>query len=151
MAEIFRLNVALRSGFGNDFPATYCTRTLDVKGDSSLEKLAEGIVDAYGFQMDHAFGFYNNLKDHYESDESYSLFADLEMDDPINGKSVKKTKVEEVFSKDKTMMFLFDYGDDWIFHVRCLSVAPAAKGVKYPCLIESKGKAPEQYPDYEDA
>ncbi|MEK6747135.1 MAG: hypothetical protein AABY33_08925 [Pseudomonadota bacterium] len=150
MVEIFRLKVALRGCMCEDFSANYCTRALDISGNASLEKLAEAILDSYDFAMDHAFGFYNNLNNHYESDEAYSLFADFEMDDPIDSKSVKKTRVSSVFEKDKTMMFLFDYGDDWIFHVRCLSVGSPEKGRKYPVIVESKGKAPEQYPDYEE-
>jgi hypothetical protein len=113
-------------------------------------------VDAYGFMFDHAFGFYNNLEDHDESTEIYTLFADIDKDDPmaneaLDGKSVRQTAVGDVFSKDKEMLFLFDYGDDWFFHIQCLDEdAPREKGKRYPKVIESKGKAPEQYPDYEE-
>ena len=48
------------------------------------------------------------------------------------------------------MLFLFDYGDEWIFHVQCLSVEDSEKGKKYPIVIESHGDAPEQYPDIEE-
>ncbi len=48
------------------------------------------------------------------------------------------------------MLFLFDYGDEWIFHVQCLSVETSEKGKKYPVVIESHADAPEQYPDFEE-
>lgn len=100
--------------------------------------------------------FYNNLEDHYESTEVYTLFADMDKsllfdDEGLEGKSVRQTTVGDVFKKDKEMLFLFDYGDDWFFHIRCLDEdAPREKGKRYPKVIESKGKAPEQYPDYEE-
>ena len=131
-------------------------RTLDIPATASLERLAKAIVDAYGFMFDHAFGFYNNLKDHYESTEFYTLFADMDKsllfgDEGLEGKSVRQTQVGDVFKKDKEMLFLFDYGDDWFFHIQCLDEnAPREKGKRYPKVIELKGKAPEQYPDYDD-
>ncbi len=68
--------------------------------------------------MDHAFGFYDNLKDHHKSKEIYTLFADMDDEpDSFNGKSVQNTKISDVFTVGKKMLFLFDYGDDWIFHV----------------------------------
>lgn len=151
MVDIFRLKISLRSGQGQDFPATYCTRTIDIKGSASLEKLAKTILDAYDFALDHAFGFFDNLDYPYHSNEAYSLFADLDyVDTPEGDKSVKKTKISSAFEQDKTLAFLFDYGDDWIFHVRCTSINKAEADKKYPVVIESKGKAPEQYPEYDE-
>lgn len=114
-------------------------------------KLAEEILHLFDFDMDHAFGFYDNLKNHYKSQEVYTLFADMDDmdDDPFNGKSVK-IKVNKVFEKGKSMLFLFDYGDEWIFHIHCIDIKEAVPNVKYPVLIEAKGIAPAQYPDFED-
>ena len=150
MIKIFRLKTSLRSAMCDEFPENFCTRTIDISGKSSLETLAESIISAYGFDMDHAFGFYNNLSHHYESDEAYSLFADMDLDAPSDGKSVRKNKVSTTFAPEKTMLFLFDYGDEWIFYVECLSVNAAEKGTTYPAIVGSKGEAPEQYPTYDE-
>ena len=152
MVDIYRLKLSILSGQCFDFPATFCTRVIDIKGSTSLYKLAKAILDAYNFDFDHAFGFYDNIKDPYKSNDIYTLFAD--MDDGIpaeeDEKSVKKTKISSVFEKGKKMAFLFDYGDDWIFHVNCTSIGEAENGKKYPLLVESKGEAPEQYPEYDE-
>ena len=146
MVDIFRFKVSLRTG-----QSTFCTRTIDIKGSSSLAKLAEAIIDAYDFDFDHAFGFYDNLNNPYKSNESYTLFADMDDTDPSeDGKSVKKTKLSSAFEAGKTLAFLFDYGDDWLFNVNCSSIGKADPDIKYPLVIASKGKAPEQYPDYDD-
>ena len=151
MVDIYRFKVSLRSGQANSFPANYCTRTIDIKGSSTLAKLAEAIIDAYDFDFDHAFGFFDNLNNPYQSNESYSLFADMDdIDTPKNTKGVRKTKLSSAFEAEKTLAFLFDYGDDWLFHVHCTSIGKADPDIKYPLVINSKGKAPEQYPDYDD-
>lgn len=58
-------------------------RTIAIPPERSLYDLAEAITDAFGFDFDHAFGFYNNLKNPYNSSESYELFADLEDEDEL--------------------------------------------------------------------
>src|SRR6187397_3024020 len=53
-------------------------RDIELPSSGSLEDLAAAIVSAFGFDFDHAFGFYSNLKgDYYRSEERYELFADL--------------------------------------------------------------------------
>ena len=53
-------------------------RDIELPSNKSLEDLAAAIVRAFGFDFDHAFGFYSKLTGHYhDSDERYELFADL--------------------------------------------------------------------------
>ncbi len=53
-------------------------RDIELPSGGSLEDLAAAIVSAFGFDFDHAFGFYSNFKgDYYRSEERYELFADL--------------------------------------------------------------------------
>ena len=120
-------------------------RIIEIKGKSSLYRLAESITDAFGFDLDHAFGFYNNIKDEYKSTEKFELFFDIGEADE-GSQSVKNTKVAKVFSPNKQMLFHFDYGDDWYFLVDCLDVLESEASVKYPRVTKTIGKAPEQYP-----
>ncbi len=125
-----------------------CTRTLKMAEGDSLFQLAEAIISAYDFELDHAFGFYDNLEDHYESTSVHTSFADfIDGNDPDHGKSVEKTSIGEVFSAGVERLFLFDYGDDWFFHLRCSEAGVKGKPRQMPELIASKGTAPEQYPD----
>ena len=129
-------------------------RTFDIQANASLEKLAATIIRYYNFDFDHAFGFYDNLDNPYDSQTCYTLFADMDdIDDDFvtNGGSVRKTKVAQVFQTGTQMIFLFDYGDDWMFHLTCLDDNVArVKGKRYPQLVAQEGRAPEQYPDYEE-
>ena len=53
-------------------------RDLELPSGGSLEDLAAAIVGAFGFDFDHAFGFYGSLGYRYHgAEERYELFADL--------------------------------------------------------------------------
>lgn len=125
-------------------------RDIEVLGAGSLEHLAEAIVDSFDFCFDHCFGFYSNLKSNYfDSKEKYELFFDI--GEESDAGSVQKTSISQVFnSAKKKMQFLFDYGDEWLFEVELLGVGEYQKKRKYPHVIKTKGKAPEQYPSYEE-
>ena len=129
-------------------------REIEAAENINLYKLAEAIVGAYGFDFDHAFGFYSNMKeDYFKSERMYELFADIKSKDiePTGAESVEKTKIGEVWEKigDK-MMMLFDYGDGWQFAVELIGFGKKEAKTKYLRLLKSIGKAPEQYPDYDE-
>ena len=51
-------------------------RDLELPSGGSLEDLAAAIVSAFGFDFDHAFGFYGSLGYRYhDAEERYELFA----------------------------------------------------------------------------
>jgi hypothetical protein len=244
-------------------------RTIAVDANADLYALAQAINYAFDFDFDHAFGFYDNLKDPYNAHTKYELFADsgsaeaspfgdvmlsalppglnedlmlqlagidpaalavaratqqvdfealqqeieseLEeivfqhafkrfqgaflphvppehheaakqmieemareayrtpnedelgglMDDfePIPGGlqvdegtlGVKGTPILSVFSVARPKWcYLFDYGDDWTFEVAFLRLEARESRARYPKVLESKGQAPEQYPDMDD-
>jgi hypothetical protein len=96
-------------------------RDIELPSGGSLEDLVAAIVSAFGFDFDHAFGFYSNFKgDYYRSEERYELFADLGQADEGVG-SVRRTKLSTAFPEaGKKMLFLFDYGDEWLFTVELI-------------------------------
>lgn len=51
-------------------------RLIAIESDDTLYDLAEAIVGSFNFDFDHAFGFYDNLRDPYRSKVQYELFAD---------------------------------------------------------------------------
>ena len=80
----------------------------------------------------------------------FTVFADqgegrLECDT-----GVKDTEVCDVFTEGEKMLFHFDYGDDWIFIVQCLSIEKTNSRKQKPEILEVVGTFPEQYPDYDD-
>jgi len=127
-------------------------REIEVTESSSLHTLAEGIIRAYDFDFDHCFGFFSNISEgrYFDSEKKYELFTDFieeGMDlEPTGAKSVKKTKIKQVWKNigDK-MLFLFDYGDNWHFIVELVGFGEKRRGIHYPRILKKIGKAPRQY------
>ena len=127
-------------------------REIEIDPSKSLYNLAEAIVSAFGFDFDHAFGFYSDLKPAtmMRTHPQYELFTDMGDGRPGIG-SVKKTRIAQAFPEiGQTMMFLFDYGDGWHFRVSLKAVGTELAKVRYPRVIATRGDAPPQYPDPED-
>jgi hypothetical protein len=124
-------------------------RDIEIEGSKSLYRLAEAIVSSFGFDFDHAFGFYSGLKPAtmMRASPKYELFADMGDADP-GVLSVKKTRVGQAFpAVGHAMVFLFDYGDEWLFRVKLEKTAKKIAKVRYPRIVATHGEAPEQYPD----
>jgi hypothetical protein len=133
-------------------------RDIEIDSGKSLYDLAAAIVRAFGFDFDHAFGFYSKLTGHiHDSPVRYELFADLN-DDPFSlgekrseAGSVKRTKIAEAFPKvGSKMLFLFDYGDQWEFRVEVTGFGEKTPKTRYPRVLAAVGEAPPQYPDVEE-
>jgi hypothetical protein len=125
------------------------TAELCLVATHTLADLAAAIITAVGFDFDHSFGFYDNLKNPYRSKEEYTLFADLGEAGKEGDTGVQSTLVSSVFRPRKKMIFLFDYGDDWMFLVTCTGEVET-RAFKRPKILSTSGEPPQQYPDYDD-
>jgi hypothetical protein len=126
-------------------------RDIEMDSAASLSALADAITAAFEFEVEHPFGFYSTLEGNYQaSPEKYELFADME-DSDSDAASVKQTAVSKAFAKvGKKMLFVFDYGAEWLFTVELIKIGAKKPGSRYPRLLNSSGDAPEQYPDADD-
>jgi hypothetical protein len=132
-----------------DEPAIY--REIEVESRTTLSDLAEAIVHTFDFEFDHAFGFYSKLtgREVMRSQPKYELFAD--MGEQTNAKSVRKTRVADAFPDvGHTMLFMFDYGDDWRFVVEVIGRGQKEAKTRYPKVLKKVGQAPEQYGTWEE-
>ena len=128
-------------------------RDIELDPAKSLYVLAEAIVSSFNFDFDHAFGFYTGLTPTkmHKTFPKYELFAD--MGDAAPGVlGVKKTRVSQAFPEvGHTMLFLFDYGDGWLFRVALRAVGKKVAKVRLPRIVATRGEAPPQYPDVDEA
>lgn len=119
---------------------------IQIPSEYTLDDLAYAIIQAVGFDMDHCYGFYDNLKNPYRSKEEYTLFADIGEDAKPDDSGVETTRIDSAFRPKKKMLFLFDYGDDWMFLVTCTDERQG-RAFKRPKLLSESGEPPQQYPD----
>lgn len=124
-------------------------RDVEIEASKSLYDLAQAIVGAFDFDFDHAFGFYTGLTPTrmWDALPKYELFAD--MGEPTRGAvGVKETLIPQAFPNvGHTLLFLFDYGDEWLFRVKLTGIGAKLAKTRYPRVVAKRGAAPEQYPD----
>src|SRR3954469_10198108 len=116
-------------------------REIELPSDRKLVNLAQGIVRAFDFGFDHAFGFYSALEGNVlRSQPKYELFADMDnsdMDMRTDAKSVKRTAIAEAFpAVGHKMLFLFDYGDEWRFIVEVIGRGEKDPKARYPKVLK---------------
>jgi hypothetical protein len=110
-------------------------------GGHSLEDLHYAIQKAYGFDDDHLYSFF--MDGEAWSDEKFTSPHDEE------GPHVDEVRVGEIgLFVGKRILYLFDYGDCWRFRVEVEEIRTEGSKPRRPRIVEKKGKAPEQYPDY---
>ncbi len=131
---VIRLKFSLKDGLCD--PGEKVTRTFDVPGSITLEELCSCLLNSLGFDFDHLFAFYHNDKE-YVGGNPFS-----------SGQDRCRVKLFSLnLKKGDKLRFIYDFGDNWDFEVRVLSVsdAPGAPA----SLIRSEGEV-EQYPDYDE-
>ena len=126
--------------------------TLRLPGSAMLYDLAEALIEAVGFDFDHAFGFCSNLQNPYAKDmeRTYTLLADQGEALRANDQGVVNTRVDQAFEKGEKMLFHFDYGDDWRFLIECIDIQNTKSRKRKAEILKISGTFPEQYPEPED-
>ncbi len=121
-------------------------RKIEMKASQTLEELHEAIQDAIGWGNDHLYSFFMDNKFN-------SRKPDAEFTCPYEPEGRKTVDIAVgafAFKKGQKFAYLFDFGDDHRFEIEVIDFGKVEKGKEYPILLESKGKSPEQYPDFED-
>jgi hypothetical protein len=138
------MRVALRAD-----PGVY--RDIEIQSSKSLYALADAIIGAFDFDLDHCFGFYSGRSERsfMEAQPKYELFADI--GEETDAGSVERTTIAEAFpTAGRRMTFLFDYGDRWLFDVKTTALGKSKPKTRYPKTLARSGPSPEQYPDEEE-
>jgi hypothetical protein len=157
--NIIRLRIAMLEDLRRvlrDAAGQPVVREIEVAADRPLESLARAIVRSFGFDFDHAFGFYSGgtSRSLLSAQPCWESFADMPPAPGEHGRragSVRRTAVAAAFpAPGSRLTFLFDYGDEWLFRVEAVDFGQAVPRRRYPRISASSGKAPPQYPAEDD-
>jgi len=118
-------------------------RKIEISSNHTLLDLHNAIQNAFQFDSDHLYSFF--MDGIPWSDEKFSSpFED-------EGPHVGEVRIGELgLAKGQTILYLFDYGDELRFSVTLEEIQQDKPHPKKPRIIESKGKNPEQYPNWEE-
>lgn len=129
--EIYTLKIRFPHNEDND----PWSRTIEVREDYSLLQLHKYIQKIIEFDDDHLYEFYIGKN-------------------PRNKVCTlrKRTKLKDIYPMTGAKLYyLFDFGDCWLFEIKkSKKKIKLDSEIKLPRLIESSGKNPEQYPEWEE-
>jgi hypothetical protein len=118
-------------------------RRIEISADNTLLELHSAIQKAYNFDANHLYSFFMDGK--AWSHESFTSPYDEE------GPWVDDVRIGELgLFIGQNILYLFDYGSEWHFRVELEEIRTEGLKPREPKIIEKKGKAPEQYGDYEE-
>lgn len=118
-------------------------RVVRLSHRTKLHRLHLIIQEAFDFDNDHMYAFYKGVS-YRKGKEFYSAnpfgeseeYEDLTIEDA------------EIF-KGQQFIYLFDFGDMWEFKIQVMDFIENEEMYVLPEIIESKGKSPAQYADWD--
>ncbi|MHA1363423.1 MAG: plasmid pRiA4b ORF-3 family protein [Candidatus Freyarchaeota archaeon] len=116
-------------------------RRVKMSADHTLLDLHLAIQKAYSFDNDHLYSFFMDNK----------LWSDMKFTDPLDdeGPYVDEVCIGELgLYEGQEILYLFDYGDMWLFRVELEKIDAEGPKPEKPQIIEKKGSDPEQYPEW---
>ncbi|MCT4613566.1 MAG: plasmid pRiA4b ORF-3 family protein [Marinifilaceae bacterium] len=123
-------------------------RKIKIDSTALVDDLCVAIIDAFNFDMDHMYEL--SYKTKFGDKIEYTGFPSGHISDYTNPPFTIDHKIEELeLVKNQKLEFLFDFGDNWEFDILLEEIIESEKNVKTE-LIDQKGEAPEQYPQYWD-
>jgi len=157
LKRIYTFQVSLLSGpvseaFAEENPEV--SRTIQIRGDQTLEDLHDAIFTAFDREDDnmYEFRFGNSALDTEE--RCYVLPSEfnskLSKQKVVAG-DVTRTRIDTLnLSMNETFTYWFDFSDDWIHRITVLEAEETIPQGKYPRIIARSCESPSQYPEFED-
>jgi len=148
--EVFLLTGQVTEAFVEKNPVI--SRTIEIRGDQTLEQLHETIFEAYDRWEEHVYEFQVGGRGPMDPKaRRYVLSMDCELYDRKPAGIVAETTIDALGLKtEEAFGYWFDFGDDWWHQVDVVAIRDAAAGGKYPKVTAKTGDSPPQYPDLDD-
>lgn len=152
--QLYELEVALLSGpiteaFAKKNPSVL--RTIQIRGDQTLEDLHEAIFDAFDRVEEHMYEFQIGGKgpmDRKAKRYALPMVLDAPFDDRKPAGVVTRTTLGSLGLKvDQPFGYWFDFGDDWWHQVTVLAIHDEVPRGRYPKVTNKTGDSPPQYID----
>ena len=130
------------------------SRTIQIRGDQTLEELHCAIFDAFDREDEHMYEFQIGGEGPMDPKaRRYVLHLsnhDLESEGESEG-DVKRTTIESLGLKvNDAFGYWFDFGDDWWHQINVLVIEEKAVQGKFPKVIKRRGESPPQYVDWDE-
>jgi hypothetical protein len=156
-ATLFRVEVSIIGGpVTEDFVKKnkVIARTIEIRGNQTLEALHAAIFAAFDRDDEHLFEF--RIGGRSPTDPKAKRYVlPMCLEDPFTGEELAgdltRTRIDSLGLKvGDRFAYWFDFGDDWWHSIDVLAVEDAAPAGRYPRVVARKGESPPQYADLEE-
>lgn len=152
--RVYTLAVDLTEGImTEEFARQRISRTIQIKGEQTLEILHGAIFNAFDRFDEHLYEF-NLGRDAFDrSGKRYTPYEyyDDSARDEIEGTDTAVATIDSLgLTEERTFTYRFDFGDEWIHRIRVAAIEQAPAGGTFPRIIERVGESPPQYLDFDD-
>jgi len=128
-------------------------RTIQIRGDQTLEDLHYAIFDAFDREDEHMYEFQIGGKGPMDP-KAKRYVLPMAVDDQFGEKKPVGTVNASISSlglrEGDTFGYWFDFGDDWWHQINVVSIKEKAGTGKYPKVTKRVGKSPPQYVDWDE-
>ena len=130
------------------------SRTIQIRGDQTLEELHHAIFNAFDREEEHMYEFQIGGKGPMDPQaRRYVLPVGIHYLEPEGqpAEDVKQTKIGSLGLRVKDVFgYWFDFGDDWWHQINVVAIEEKAVRGKFPKVIKRIGKSPPQYADWDE-
>lgn len=155
--NIYTLEVFIISGpIGEKFAKKnrVISRTIEIRGDQTLEELHNAIFKAFDRFDEHMYEFQVGGKGpHDPKAKKYGIpvrgdgmFEELHM----TGSAEQTTLDDLKLKQDQSFGYWFDFGDDWWHQINVAAIEQKTPKSKYPKVTKKVGQSPPQYADWDE-
>ncbi|HEY2787534.1 MAG TPA: MarR family transcriptional regulator [Fimbriiglobus sp.] len=143
--NLYVLAVFLTGGpISEKFANKEVSRTIEIRGDQTLEQLHQAIFFAFDRFDAHCYEFQFGKRPFDPKGPNYGI------PDPNESKKgqcdARTTTLDALGLKpERVFGYLFDFGDEWFHQVQLERIEQAIPTVTYPRIIKRVGKSPPQY------
>lgn len=124
------------------------SRTIEIRGDQTLEDLHHAIFKAFDRFDEHMYEFQLGKGPNDPKGKRYVLPHALDTREPNVAGNVAETTITALGLKvNQPFGYWFDFGDDWWHQIDVMRIDEKASKVKYPRVTKRVGKSPPQYMD----
>jgi hypothetical protein len=129
------------------------SRTIQIRGDQTLQALHEAIFNAFDREDDHMYEFQvggNGPMDR-KARRCTLLVSDDIAAEGGPAEDVHKTTIGSLGLKiNDAFGYWFDFGDDWWHQINVVAIEETSGRGKFPKVIKRVGQSPPQYVDWDE-
>jgi hypothetical protein len=146
--HLYTLDVFLTGGpISETFTKTnsVISRTIQIRGDQTLEDLHNAIFEAYDRFDEHMYEFQFGKRPMEGPRYVLPMASEYGDGEPTAG-LIDETTIESLgLKKGRSFGYWFDFGDDWWHQINVTAVEQDVPKGKYPKITKRVGKSPPQY------